>query len=483
MLTRRSFSKLGSAMALASPLAALPGCSEPTAKSGPPLKDPKAVGKLLLKHFPQGAKGGTPKPSKVIIVGAGAAGLSAARLLHDAGVETVVLEASGRLGGRAWTAHVAGAPVDMNGGYLHDYDVNALCRVYEDAAWPMEDVDQADLNSNGYDAVSKSSLGIIGKLRLLWQMKNYFAGPPKPPQTAAEDYPVEAWTRKYFAEAGLTGSDERLMESILRTRASTDGSELSMRWWGKLPVGEGRWVMPTGGYAPFIDILANGVDIRLNHPVTRIEAQGEEVTVIANGKPIKGSHVLVTLPAGVLRDELVAFEPALSQEKAAALKNVGIATMEKFAIALPAAPDSSFTMQVYYNEKTGCRLTFQNHSKRLGKPVVVAYAHTDYARKFVQFDAKTRERIVIEALRDLLGDPSLTPTQIVQSDWVKGVHSRGAYSFIKVHQGPEIFPPLASPEHGGRVLFAGEATDARRFSYVDGAVATGVREARRLLSA
>jgi monoamine oxidase len=99
----------------------------------------------------------------------------------------------------------------------------------------------------------------------------------------------------------------------------------------------------------------------------------------------------------------------------------------------------------------------------------------------LKYGREQREAIVVSALRGLLKIPGLTPKSIVQSDWSDNPYSRGAYSCIKVHGGPELIRSLALPAYGGRLLFAGEATDVNRFSYVDGAVATGVREARRLL--
>src|SRR5882724_2375569 len=113
VLTRRLFTQLTSASAIAAVLAPPEARSDSIAKP-PTLRD------LLLKHFPdRPAVSTTAPPRKVIVIGAGVAGLSAARILHEAGVETVVLEARDRLGGRTWTVHFDGARVDMNGGYLH----------------------------------------------------------------------------------------------------------------------------------------------------------------------------------------------------------------------------------------------------------------------------------------------------------------------------------------------------------------------------
>ena len=69
----------------------------------------------------------TAEDFDVAVVGAGAAGIAAARTLRDAGLGCVVLEASGRLGGRAWTDTASlGAPFDQGASWLHDAENNPL---------------------------------------------------------------------------------------------------------------------------------------------------------------------------------------------------------------------------------------------------------------------------------------------------------------------------------------------------------------------
>ena len=69
---------------------------------------------------------GAGKPERVIVVGAGMAGLVAARLLHDSGFAVTVLEARDRLGGRTWTDDSLGAPLDLGGSWVHGVEGNPL---------------------------------------------------------------------------------------------------------------------------------------------------------------------------------------------------------------------------------------------------------------------------------------------------------------------------------------------------------------------
>src|SRR5471032_1871308 len=69
---------------------------------------------------------GPGMPERVLVIGAGMAGLVAARLLHDSGFKVTVLEARERLGGRTWTDDRIGAPVDLGGSWVHGVDGNPL---------------------------------------------------------------------------------------------------------------------------------------------------------------------------------------------------------------------------------------------------------------------------------------------------------------------------------------------------------------------
>src|SRR5215831_18028108 len=69
---------------------------------------------------------GQARPERVVVVGAGMAGLVAARLLHDSGFQVTVLEARNRLGGRTWTDDSLGAPLDLGGSWVHGVDGNPL---------------------------------------------------------------------------------------------------------------------------------------------------------------------------------------------------------------------------------------------------------------------------------------------------------------------------------------------------------------------
>src|SRR6516165_4091837 len=74
----------------------------------------------------------------VVIVGAGAAGIAAARRLARSGLSVMALEATARIGGRAWTCNVAGLPLDLGCRWLHSADRNPWTRIAETAGLTID---------------------------------------------------------------------------------------------------------------------------------------------------------------------------------------------------------------------------------------------------------------------------------------------------------------------------------------------------------
>ena len=462
-----------------------------------PAPGTRPLSQLLLKHFPaQGDEGATAaRPEKVIVIGAGCAGLSAARILHDAGVATVVLEGRGRVGGRTWTVDLDGAAVDMNGGLLEHVPFYNL---YDEAGWQYDPADPIGINTTGYDAASGKT-GPVDKSLLAYHFANYGKGPAdaERPRTLAEDYGYERYTEEYFRDAAIKGPDAPFIEMIIR--AGPDGSEASTFWRtrrSREPAKErkepSRGIsLPRGGWTPFITALAKDLDIRLSQNVTKVELDGNRVRVSTPTATYEGTHAIVTVPLGTLQAGIIEFAPGLPKTKLDTIDNIGFAKQEKFAILLenpienwnPAVGKTvGSTQHIFYDSRSGCRITFWDLRAHYDKPVVKCSVHAaNYISKFVQYTPQEREDIVVKSLRMMVARPDFKVKKLVQTSWHDEPFSKGSWSFIKVHGSPELFTALGIPEYGGRLLFAGEATDRVRYSYVDGAVNTGVREARRLL--
>ena len=219
----------------------------------------------------------------VVIIGAGVAGLSAAAALRDAGQHAIVLEASGRVGGRAWTAYPAalgGVWFDMGAVWFHDAEHSPLVPIAQaagDRLLRSDDIRQertfigdrlateAELSAYAnawpnYEAAADAAIAAAGDVSLADVTRRL----PDDPWAAT----IEAWEGPVIC--------------------AVDADRFSALDWRRNALG-GSNLVPDGGIGAFVRRrLTNGLDIRLNTPVTRVRWGGPngQVTVETAAGPI-----------------------------------------------------------------------------------------------------------------------------------------------------------------------------------------------------
>ncbi|WP_436530728.1 FAD-dependent oxidoreductase [Actinoplanes sp. HUAS TT8] len=257
--------------------------------------------------------------TSVAVVGAGMAGLGAARTLHDHGVQVQIWEARDRIGGRTAGVDVASGAFDLGANWLQQYDDNVLARLAEKlnlttiptdfgnplvpGAGPVPDALEDELRKRLASAAPQAGVAEV--------LDDWLRDPA--PWTAAEI------TR--FVDA----------EIVMDAGAPLDW--LSARHGFEPGVGEGdRWIV--GGYRLLTTHLATGLDIHLNHPVDRIRVDPDRVTLHAGSAPggnttLEADAVIVTVPLPVLAAGAITFDPPLPPDHQAALTHLGAGRVEK----------------------------------------------------------------------------------------------------------------------------------------------------------
>jgi len=115
-------------------------------------------------------------------------------------------------------------------------------------------------------------------------------------------------------------------------------------------------------------------------------------------------------------------------------------------------------------------------------PILVAFNTGSHA---IALRGKSDEEItshMLNVLRKVQGGPIPRPSNHFVTRWGKDPFTNGSYSYIKIGSTPADQEALAAPV-AGRLLFGGEASSTERYGYADGALSTGIREAKRLLRA
>jgi polyamine oxidase len=432
----------------------------------------------------------------IIVVGAGIAGLAAAHAFRHAGHEVTVLEARDRIGGRLWTVDLADGVADLGGSWIHTPVGNPLTRWAELIGVPRRPGDVL-AGAVGWDPaggrVSRAEMGILldHGWAGIWELLPALLDDVGPDATMRRglDWLVGA----ALARAGGSVSEARL-RAVLRTAIVQDSGgtldEVPVRGFPAADVeydGDGIGDIPVGGYRRLIEPLARGLDIRLGTPVVRVVSDGERVRVTTTaGEVHEGSHVVVTVPLGVLQADTIDFDPPLEADRRRAIADGGVGRFEKIVLEF----DRPFWTEggaptVMFLATDGTPLPeVAIGLDRLGAgPALAVFAIADTASLFVGDDGPRdgATDLVLELLASVTGVHA-TPSRIIATSWSTDPWSRGAYSFPGMRSRPDDRDLLATP-FAGRVLFAGEATTRRRTGYADGAFSTGLREARRLLGA
>lgn len=430
--------------------------------------------------------GGAARPvDRVIVVGAGIAGLTVANALTHAGVEVVVLEARERIGGRLHTVDLGGSPVDLGGAWIHTPDGNPMSTLADllgVARAPVDFLDSATLiDADGnLDALAP----------LLPALDSFYGWLDRERATLDASRSLADEIDRFlsgYEEAGDRGALRRFFRALMTAEDAWPPDDALAREFPPNTVefeGSALGEFPDGGYGRILDGLAAGLDVRTSQPVREIARDEDGVTVRIHGRdePLTGSHIVVTVPLGVLKDpDAVAFAPALPAERRAAIDRLGFGRFEKVILRFHEPfwrRDEPFAVipDVDAGDWLVC---FELHAFT-GAPVLVAFSIGPAADRALGRPLADRVDEVLALVRASTGIDPPTPTDVVASGWTDDPYARGAYSFLRIGSSREDLDLLGEPIDG-RLLFAGEGTGSARAGFADGAMRTGIREAKRLM--
>jgi polyamine oxidase len=447
--------------------------------------------------IPAGADG---DPTRVIVVGAGFAGLAAANALRNAGVEVVVLEARNRIGGRAHTQRLGDAYTDLGCYWIHEPIGNPMTRYAQQAGVEQTSADiELDLPTfRVFDQVRGENVALTDFGAAFVRGTEFGERLGEYAARLGPDSSIRDGAVAYLDDSNLQGDDRRYAEFAIRVVAEqTDNA-----FWHSISLpasaayeapydGVGQGDTPVGGYRRIVEALAAGADVRLRHDVRAIERTRSGVRIEATRfgpdgprrTTLRGSHVIVTVPVGVLKRGSIRFLGGLPARKRSAIRNIGFGRFEKVSMlfADPFWQEGGKTHILNIGDRPPVEFSVTlDHQKLSGFPALTAIAAGRYARTIQSLDDRERTAAILAILDRIFGRRVPRPVAVAVSDWRNDPYARGSYSYIHRGRTTDDLAALAEPV-GGRVLFAGEASSSERFGYSDGALSTGIREAKRLL--
>jgi monoamine oxidase len=446
------------------------------------------------KDFDDGGRvvpGGVAGPvERVLVAGAGIAGLTVANALAHAGVECVVLEARNRIGGRLHTVDLGGSPVDLGGSWIHMPDGNPMSALARLAGVSCRSADPVP-EMAGFDCGEGRRLSAAEVADVLGL---YLEGFPESAESLrAELGPAASMAEAieaFVAAAGRAPDAARRARQMLHGGIEAESADLarrqSLRWmWNELEY-DGSYFgdAPDGGYRQLVDAMASGVDVRLGRPVSEVAVSSGGVRVVtADGTVEEGSHVVVTLPLGVLKRGQPRFSPVLPPDRLAAIRRLGFGRFEKVALRFtePFWRDAGFPHLMIFPQAPGEWMVWVMGQDAFGGgPVLVYFVFHSAAERLAGPGADAAVRWALGMLAEAIGRPCPEPAAVAVTSWASDPWAGGAYTHIPPGASPADADLLGEPV-GGRLLFAGEHTQSARLAYADGALTSGIREAKRLL--
>lgn len=423
--------------------------------------------------MPVATLGQTKTDYDVIVIGAGIAGLTAARQLADTGYEVLILEARNRIGGRIATDRSLGAPFEVGAGWIHGPEGNPLTDIADtaDLTQFVTDDDSLTVFSATGTPVNRPTLfALDGRLQRASEAIDEMLNNDMPLSKALDQYdptlrkdPLFEWAMAAYVEFDTGGPIEALSTKYFAADSAFDGAD----------------TIVLEGYDQLIAPPGADIDILLETAVSKIDYAADEGAIVTttNGQAFEAYFVICTVPLGVLKANHIAFNPPLPQRLRTAIDAVPMGSVTKLALAFD-KPFWDISTQ-YFGAVTAekGRWPFMVSYRTFSDAnILMPLSFGAYA---IKADAMTDAEMLDDAmdvLKAVFRPDIPAPEAMLATHWSTDPFSLGAYSYAGFGTAPEDFNLFAEPVEDV-LLFAGEHTNFAYHGTAHGALLSGQRAA------
>jgi monoamine oxidase len=411
-----------------------------------------------------------PSSVDVAIIGAGAAGLSAAHALQNSGLSIIVLEARDRAGGRAHTITAApGITFDLGCGWLHSADKNRFVDVANQLNFEI-DKTRPPWREQSFD----TGFPLAERQDFMRAIDAFYDRAEQAAEKMRREGRDEAasnylergnrWNPMIDALSSYINGCELDAVSILDMDAYED-TEINWR--------------VRRGYGALMAAYAASCPLALNCDVTLIDHSGKQIRIETSQGVLTANKVILTVSTNLIANEAIRFHPALTAKVDAAI-GLPLGLADKVMLAL----DEPEALPKDGNLRGATMRTAMGsyHLRPFGQPCIEGYFGGSFAWELEDAGPGAFAAQSIDEIAALLGNDfrrKLKP--LAESRWSHDPFALGSYSHAlpgHAHKRAVLAAPV-----DGRLFFAGEATSPNFFSTAHGAGDSGERAAREVMAA
>ena len=403
----------------------------------------------------------------VVVVGAGAAGIAAARRLAAAKVRFVIIEAADHVGGRCVTdTKTFGVPFDRGAQWVHRPQNNELVKLAEGS------------NLNIYPAPRAEKLRVPPRRARESEVEDFLTALVRSNRAIVEAGRGRTDTPAALALPRDLGEWKDTIEFVLGPYSSGKRlADVSAIDYARAPE-RGGDVFCREGYGTLLARLGAGLPVQLSQPVKRI-AWGGPLSVDTGANTFRARAMIITASTGVLSSDAISFDPPLPANYREACSALSLGHLEQIALEVPGNPFGLDNDDLIYEKATGVR-TAAVLANVSGTSLCMVSVGGPLAHDLAQEGEGAMTAFALESLDRMFGSGSRDKVKrVAAARWSVDPFVRGAFSAAAPGRADArrmLMAPLRD-----RVWFAGEASHETLWGTVNGAWESGNRAAEGAL--